>query len=212
MNDYSIKIGELIQELRKKHGLSQEELAEKTGVSRQAVSKWESQQSMPDIDKIIMLSDFFGVSTDYLLKGINTKQNQNKIKINPVFFAVLSFALCILGFITAFTIYNTRFNELSLLFGIIPIICAFLIFIFTSLHADKTSAQYKKAKKIFYMFGIWFVLLIPFVLISFGVIFIFSNFEILSFIPIYTRFFLEVLPALIYILLCIIFNIIIFRR
>lgn len=57
----------LIQ-LRKKNGLSQEELADKVGVSRQAVSKWESAQSIPDIDKIIVLSGLFGVSTDYLLK------------------------------------------------------------------------------------------------------------------------------------------------
>lgn len=54
--------------LRKKNGFSQEELAEKIGVSRQAVSKWESAQSIPDIDKIITLSELFGVSTDFLLK------------------------------------------------------------------------------------------------------------------------------------------------
>ena len=57
-----------IIELRKKSGLSQEELAEKINVSRQAVSKWESMQSTPDINKIIALSEIFGVSTDYLLK------------------------------------------------------------------------------------------------------------------------------------------------
>ncbi|MBQ7333418.1 MAG: helix-turn-helix transcriptional regulator, partial [Clostridia bacterium] len=57
-----------ITKLRKSLALSQEELAEKLGVSRQAVSKWESGQSLPDIDKIILMSSFFGVSTDYLLK------------------------------------------------------------------------------------------------------------------------------------------------
>ncbi len=59
-----------IIKLRKSKALSQEELAEKLGVSRQAVSKWESGQSLPDIDKIILMSTFFGVSTDYLLKEI----------------------------------------------------------------------------------------------------------------------------------------------
>lgn len=53
---------------RKKKGWSQEELAEKLDISRQSVSKWESGASIPDIDKIIILSDLFGVSTDYLLK------------------------------------------------------------------------------------------------------------------------------------------------
>ena len=57
-----------IIKLRKSMALSQEELAEKLGVSRQAVSKWESGQSLPDIDKIVLMSSFFGVSTDYLLK------------------------------------------------------------------------------------------------------------------------------------------------
>ena len=54
--------------LRKKSGWSQEELAEKLDVSRQAVSKWEGAQSVPDLDRIIKLSALFGVSTDYLLK------------------------------------------------------------------------------------------------------------------------------------------------
>lgn len=54
--------------LRKKNGWSQEELAEKMQVSRQAVSKWESAQTIPDLEKILMLSSLFGVTTDYLLK------------------------------------------------------------------------------------------------------------------------------------------------
>lgn len=54
--------------LRKKNGWSQEELAEKMNVSRQAVSKWESAQATPDLDKLLQLANLFGVTTDYLLK------------------------------------------------------------------------------------------------------------------------------------------------
>ena len=61
-------LADKIMELRKKNGWSQEELAEKVGVSRQSVSKWESAQSVPDLNKILMLSQLFGVTTDYLLK------------------------------------------------------------------------------------------------------------------------------------------------
>ncbi|MCM1541879.1 MAG: helix-turn-helix domain-containing protein [Blautia sp.] len=61
-------LAEKVASLRKKKGWSQEELAEKLGISRQSVSKWESGASIPDIDKIIMLSELFQVSTDYLLK------------------------------------------------------------------------------------------------------------------------------------------------
>lgn len=61
-------LADKIIDLRKKNGLSQEELAEKMNVSRQSVSKWEGAQSVPDLNKIIALSEIFGVSTDYLLK------------------------------------------------------------------------------------------------------------------------------------------------
>ena len=61
-------LADKIIEERKKNGWSQEELADKLGVSRQSVSKWESAQSLPDMDKIVKMSSVFSVSTDYLLK------------------------------------------------------------------------------------------------------------------------------------------------
>lgn len=63
-------IADRIQSLRKQRGMSQEELADAVGVSRQAVSKWESEQATPDLDKVVIMSDIFEVTTDYLLKGI----------------------------------------------------------------------------------------------------------------------------------------------
>ena len=62
-----MNLSEKIMMLRKKEGWSQEELANHLQISRQAVSKWESGQSMPDTDKIIQLSQLFHVTTDYLL-------------------------------------------------------------------------------------------------------------------------------------------------
>lgn len=61
-------LAEKIMEERKRNGWSQEELAEKLGVSRQSVSKWESAQSIPDLNRIIKMAELFGVTTDYLLK------------------------------------------------------------------------------------------------------------------------------------------------
>lgn len=61
-------LSEKIMSLRKRNGWSQEELAQQLGVSRQSVSKWESMASIPDIQKIMAMSELFGVSTDYLLK------------------------------------------------------------------------------------------------------------------------------------------------
>ena len=61
-------LAEKISEERKKNGWSQEELAEKLSVSRQSVSKWESGQSVPDLNRILEMARIFGVTTDYLLK------------------------------------------------------------------------------------------------------------------------------------------------
>ncbi|TQV87161.1 helix-turn-helix domain-containing protein [Aliikangiella coralliicola] len=61
-------LADKIIKLRKQFGWSQEDLAEKMGVSRQSVSKWESANSIPDINKIINMAEIFGVTTDYLLK------------------------------------------------------------------------------------------------------------------------------------------------
>ena len=58
-----------LRTIRKSQGISQEELAERLNVSRQAVSKWESGQGFPETDKLIQLSKLFGVSLDFLLKG-----------------------------------------------------------------------------------------------------------------------------------------------
>ncbi len=60
---------EKLYELRKEKGISQEQLAEEIGVSRQAISKWESAKAMPESDKLILLSEYFGVSIDELLRG-----------------------------------------------------------------------------------------------------------------------------------------------
>lgn len=64
-----LELGERIYNLRKRSALSQEEFADRLGVSRQAVSKWETGQSVPDSEKAAAIAKFFGVSLDYLLNG-----------------------------------------------------------------------------------------------------------------------------------------------
>jgi len=82
-------LGNKLQKLRNENGLSQEQLSEMIPVSRQAISKWELDQSTPELDCLIKLSDFFNVTVDYLVKeSINTpntqvlddKQNTMRIK------------------------------------------------------------------------------------------------------------------------------------
>ena len=61
-------LGEKIYRLRSEKGLSQEAFGDMLGVSRQSVSKWETDQSLPELEKIVAISELFGISTDYLLK------------------------------------------------------------------------------------------------------------------------------------------------
>ncbi len=79
MND--LTMGQRIAEERKKLGISQEGLGEKTGVSRQAISKWESDAAVPEIDKLISLSKLFGVSVGWLL-GVEDRSEQRSDELN----------------------------------------------------------------------------------------------------------------------------------
>jgi transcriptional regulator with XRE-family HTH domain len=71
-------LGEKIYQLRKEKGITQEELASQITVSRQAISKWELGESMPDTENIVQLSKLFGVSTDYLLKDEVDKNDEDE--------------------------------------------------------------------------------------------------------------------------------------
>lgn len=74
-----MKIGEKIKTQRKKKRMSQQKLGEIMGVSRQSVIKWEKSTSFPEIEKIIKLSEIFGVTIDYLLKDdCNLKEKRKK--------------------------------------------------------------------------------------------------------------------------------------
>lgn len=75
----TMNFAEKLLNLRTEYGYSQETLAEKLNVSRQAVSKWESGATLPETDKIITLSNFFGVSTDYLLKDNIQRNTQDSL-------------------------------------------------------------------------------------------------------------------------------------
>lgn len=70
-----MNLGERLAKLRKAKGLSQEQLADELYLTRQTISKWELNQSTPDIDYLAKLSVYFGVTTDYLIKGEEQSDN-----------------------------------------------------------------------------------------------------------------------------------------
>lgn len=75
-----MSIGQRLMNLRKEKQLSQEEVASELNVSRQTVSKWETDQSLPDFDKIVPLCNLFEISTDELLKGEKKESENTSIK------------------------------------------------------------------------------------------------------------------------------------
>ena len=83
-----MKLHDKIYELRKKEGLSQEALAEKLGVSRQSVSKWETGEATPEVSKLLSLSKLFGVTTDYLLD--DEAEEEKEVEIPSSSFEVTS--------------------------------------------------------------------------------------------------------------------------
>ena len=83
--------------LRKKSGLSQEQLAEALNVSRQAISKWEGGSATPESDKLLALSNYFGVSLDYLLKDISPDAAPTEAQEDHRTVRLLSLVLCFGG-------------------------------------------------------------------------------------------------------------------
>jgi len=86
-------IGDQIQKLRTEKGLTQERFAEFMEVSRQSVSKWELGQAIPDVEKIIRMSELFDVSTDtILLRNADSEQeNPNPLHLGSVYLVVKDF-------------------------------------------------------------------------------------------------------------------------
>ncbi len=73
-----MNFNERLIDLRKSKNLSQDELGEKIGVSRQTVSKWESAQSYPDFQRLVLLSDYYGLTLDELVKGVSVQDVRDK--------------------------------------------------------------------------------------------------------------------------------------
>ena len=117
-----MKLSDKIIKLRKTNGWSQEELAEKLDVSRQAISRWESTAAQPDATNILKLSKLFGVTTDYLLNEEYESDNDlPKVKeINQegisqilIFMVTLEVMVLIIQFMTTILLQNVFFGVLS---------------------------------------------------------------------------------------------------
>ena len=93
-------LSEKLYKLRKNSGLSQEQLAEKLSVSRQAISKWESGTAVPESEKLVTISNYFGVSVDYLLKDEEEKVIGTDCNVEEKPKMIAGIIICIAGIVS----------------------------------------------------------------------------------------------------------------
>lgn len=162
-----MKLPDKIVGLRKSNGMSQEDLAEKLDVSRQAISRWESGAAMPDANNILQLSKLFGVTTDYLLNDdyqsdndlpkVKEVQNDNLGQI-MIYLVTLEVMILLMQFMTTFILQNVFFAFLSFL----PFVAA--IGGFEYAYQKKVSSATEKTKNFrrkFYKISAWLGLYFP---------------------------------------------------
>ena len=157
-----MNLADRIQYLRKQKGYSQEDLADKVGVSRQAVSKWESEQSTPDLEKVIAMSELFEVTTDYLLKGIEPLPKdvtQPKKKPNASIFSLAGTAFNLIGVIASAMIWYDEQNAAAIAIGAIFIVIGCMIYGIGITISDEETKSIAKQK--FISINIWTVPFIP---------------------------------------------------
>ena len=152
-----MNIADRIQNLRKSKGISQEELADIISVSRQAVSKWESGQSTPDIEKIILLSDFFGTTTDYLLKGIESARETGN-KWDAKVFSIAGTIINAIGLVLAIMIWSERYRAYTVGMGFIVMLVGTGVFLTGQIIDTKDKI---KARYLFGFPNVWILSFIP---------------------------------------------------
>ncbi len=149
-----MNVGEKILQLRKKMGLSQEELAEKLNVTRQTISKWETNQSSPDFEKIVPLCDLFEITTDELLRGKseNIKNlDDSKIRRKTACKVSISVFIYFLAIIWIISMSTMPWISEEITVSVFLLLCAIatvnLIYHFMSLPKEKETEQKKEKNK-----------------------------------------------------------------
>ena len=121
-----MNFNEKLIELRKAKGLSQDELGQRIGVSRQTISKWELAQSYPDFQRLVLLSDYFGMSLDAPMKDIDVQdvreKNLNDQKLSVIYDDVQQTK-------TIMKTVNDIINGLAI-FGVMGVIILLLLIVF----------------------------------------------------------------------------------
>ncbi len=142
-------IGERLLKLRKEKNISQEELANVLDVSRQTVSKWETDQSTPDFDKIIPLCEYFGITSDELLTGNQNIKEAKKENVKSKFarniaISVMLYIFALIAIIALAGGLDKPILGVSVFFGFIAIATGLLIY--NGIYYSKESEEPKEKK------------------------------------------------------------------
>ncbi len=152
-----MSVAENLQTLRKKHGITQEQLADELGVSRQAISKWETGEAFPETDKLIALCERFGVSCDTLLRGTvsepdlpDRKDGKNEKRRIDRFSLMMAFGVGIILFGIAVCVLLCGFgklygNDLLNVFGGASVLLCVACSVFLFVYGGITNENFKKA-------------------------------------------------------------------
>ena len=143
-------IGERLLKLRRDKNISQEELANVLDVSRQTVSKWETDQSLPDSDKIVPLCNYFGITTDELLTGNSNiieakKENVKSNFARNIAIAVMLYILSIVCIIIFAAQFSLPIVGLSLFFTLVALATGLLIY--NGIYYSKETTDKPKTKE-----------------------------------------------------------------
>lgn len=164
-------LSEKIVELRKEKGISQDELANRLNVSRQAVSRWENATALPDAENILLLSRLFGVSADYLLndeyksdedlpkvKELKQEAKNDSLRLIMIFLITLEVIALILQLIAEFVVQSELLTALSLI-PFIAIIGGFEYAYHRKIQDEDEEA--KSFRRRFYSVSVWFGAYMP---------------------------------------------------
>lgn len=152
-----MNISDRIQSLRKAKGITQEQLADAVGVSRQAVSKWEAEQSVPDLERVVAMAEYFDVTTDYLLRGIEPAPKKGSgSRVSPRTMCIIATALDAAGLILGGGLWFEYQNWL----------CVAVMLIFQLAGVTVWLLAKGERPRWFWAVNVWFLSVIPSALIG----------------------------------------------
>lgn len=152
-----MNISDRIQSLRKAKGITQEQLADAVGVSRQAVSKWEAEQSAPDLERVVAMAEYFDVTTDYLLRGIEPAPKKGSgSRVSPRTMCIIATALDAAGLILGGGLWFEYQNWLCVAVMLIFQLAAVTVWLLTK----------GERPRWFWAVNVWFLGVIPAVFIN----------------------------------------------